>query len=150
MNTIISMKHMRYKVGIIGCGHIAIEDEDSHLKGYQECSDVKTIIFCDNKKTEAYGIKVDYSDYMEMVKNEHLDIVSVCTPVETHVEVVCDIAPYVKAIYCEKPISYSLAAADSMIQACHKYGVILQINHQRRFIPVKALFSRDVFGHSYV
>lgn len=132
------------KVGIIGCGHIAIEDEDSHLKGYQECIGVKTIVFCDSKKKEAYGIKIDYSDYMEMVKKEHLDIVSVCTPVETHCQIVRNIAPYVKAIYCEKPIACSLEAANAMIEDCHKYGVILQVNHQRRFIPVKARFSRGV------
>jgi hypothetical protein len=84
-------------------------------------------------------------DYMRMVQ-EGIDIVSVCTPPETHKKIVCDIAPFVKAIYCEKPIALTLEDADAMIKCCHYHGTILQINHQRRFINPKVRFSRGVLN----
>jgi predicted dehydrogenase len=39
----------------------------------------------------------------------------------------------VKAILCEKPIAPDSAAADRMIAACAKEGVLLAVNHERRF-----------------
>ncbi len=120
---------------------------DSHYKAYLDCKDSKVIALCDSdrgKFPSGTGIPFFYSDYSEMIKHCNLDIVSVCTPPETHCEIVCDIAPYVKAIYCEKPIALTLEDADRMIETCYNNNVILQVNHQRRFMPVKVRFSRDI------
>lgn len=86
----------------------------------------------------------DYKDYKEMVRREKLDIVSVCTPPETHRRIVTDIAPYVKAIYCEKPIALTLDDADAMLDCCAYHGVILQVNHQRTFTEPVFRFSRGI------
>jgi predicted dehydrogenase len=135
-----------YRVGIIGCGFIGIKASDNHALAYLDYEDTELVALCDNnpKKLcfadETMGF-TPYTNYMEMVKGEKLDIVSVCTPPETHCKIVCDIAPYVKAIYCEKPIATTLEDADKMIAVCAKKKVILQINHQR-------LFMRPVFRYS--
>ncbi len=141
----------RWRVGIIGCGWIATQAPDNHLEAYRDCPDTTVVALCDVKGDLMNGwksvVRNDaklFTDYKRMVVNRWLDIVSVCTPPETHCQIVCDIAPYVKAIYCEKPIALTLEDADRMIETCHKYGVILQVNHQRRFILVKARFSRDI------
>jgi predicted dehydrogenase len=81
---------------------------------------------------------------MEMVKHEHLDIVSVATPVETHCKIVCDIAPFVKGVYVEKPIAETVEDATKMIDTCHKYGVVLQVNHQRDWNTPVFRFSRGL------
>jgi len=125
-----------YRVGIIGLGRIACELPDNHLKAYRECGRTELIATCDVKKPSKYAY------YLLMVQKENLDIVSVCTPPETHKEIVCSIAPYVKAIYCEKPIAESLEDAQEMIDVCHACGTILQINHQRLFMNPVFRFSR--------
>jgi len=125
-----------YRAGIIGLGRIGVEFDDSHASAYIDCPDTELVASCDIKKVALYD------DYIRMVKEQELDIVSVCTPPETHCQIVCNIAPYVRAIYCEKPIATTLEDADRMIETCHKHNVILQINHQRRFIRPRFRFSR--------
>ena len=148
------------RAGIIGCGFIGVEAPDSHLHAYEDCPDTELVAVCDNSVDRLDNTKFHYPitelggfslvlvervlDYTDMVKSERLDIVSVCTPPETHCQIVCDIAPYVKAIYCEKPIALTLEDADKMIGTCHKHNVILQINHQRNFVVPKMRFSRGL------
>jgi predicted dehydrogenase len=130
------------RAGIIGCGWIGCgvseygEREDCHLQAYKKVS--IEVLLCDLK--DGY----DYTDYKEMIRLEHLDIVSVCTPPETHADIVCAIAPYVKGIFCEKPIATTVEDADRMIEVCHKHNVVLQINHPRRFYKPKLRFSRGI------
>lgn len=136
-----------FRAAIIGLGQIGVEAEDSHLRAYRENPDINFVGFCDTDR-EKFALVLGkaglfFQDYSAMIEAVKPDIVSVCTPVETHAQIVCDIAPYVKAIWCEKPISDNLQDAQRMIDVCHQHNVILQVNHQRRFIPVKARFSRD-------
>ena len=142
-----------YKAAIIGLGRIGAGFEDSHMTAYRDCEDTQLVALCDINESLMYewlsvmrnSAKL-FTDYKRMITGNWLDIVSVCTPPETHCQIVCDIAPYVKAIYCEKPIATTLEDADRMIDVCHKYGVILQINHQRRFTQPKFRFSRGIFN----
>lgn len=141
-----------YKAGIIGCGRIAKNLPDNHAKAYAENPDTDLMVGCDINlwnaeciSTWRYGARA-YTNYLGMIKREKLDIVSVCTPPETHCQIVCDIAPYVKGIYCEKPIATTLEDADKMIETCHKHNVILQINHQRRWMTPKFRFSRGILN----
>lgn len=137
-----------YKAGIIGLGRIGVEFEDSHASAYRDCPDIELVAACDANLDRARmsPCPLFYTDYEWMVAEEQLDIVSICTPPETHYQIVCDIAPYVKAIYCEKPIATTLEDADRMIGACQKAGVILQVNHQRSFVRPKFRFSRGILN----
>jgi len=133
-------------VGVIGCGFIGRDAPDSHVKAYFDCARTELVATCDKILAMWTEAPTHYLDYPDMLKAENLDIVSVCTPVETHCQIVCDIAPYVKAIYCEKPMATSLKECDKMIEVCDENNVILQINHQRRFVVPKFRFSRDLIG----
>jgi predicted dehydrogenase len=58
------------------------------------------------KLAETYGVENIHQDYKEMLANNHLDIVSVCTWPEQHREQVVDaVNAGVKAIHCEKPMA---------------------------------------------
>lgn len=129
-----------FRAGIIGLGRIGVEFDDCHASAYIDCPDTDLVASCDIKKEALYR------DYMEMVRKEKLDIVSVCTPPETHCQIVCDICPFVKAIYLEKPIALTLEDADKMIAICRATRVILLINHQRSFMRPKFRFSRGIFN----
>lgn len=151
---------MVYNAGIIGLGKIGVGSDgrpDNHLSAYQKCKDVKVVALSDidesgairaRLQNKADGIWYPQPYFMNLLKDGRLrlDIVSVCTPPDTHCQIVCDIAPYVKAILCEKPIALTLEDADMMIATCHKYGTILQINHQRAFMIPKFRFSRGIIN----
>ena len=77
-----------------------------------------------------------YSDYREMLERERPDVVSVATTAKIRAAVVLDaVRAGVKAIWAEKPIAFSLAEADAMVDACRENGVAFAINTPRRWIP---------------
>lgn len=140
----------RYKVGIIGLSYIAWQNPiDNHLQAYLENPRCQVVAVCDIDKeklsrfSSAFPTIAFYQDYHDLLTHD-LDIVSVCTPTSTHCKIVCDCAPFVKAIYCEKPMASTLKGCDQIIEACKKSGTILQINHQREFLPPTFKFSRDI------
>lgn len=66
------------------------------------------------------------------------EIVSVCTPTDTHAEIVKHVAGYdcVKKIFLEKPIAQSLREADEIISACNEADIKLTVNYSRRWATV--------------
>jgi predicted dehydrogenase len=75
-----------------------------------------------------------FADYREMMQKVRPDIVSVCLWPHLHAEVVCGTAPFrPRVILCEKPMDIHWDAALRMHATCQQHGVLLAINHQRRF-----------------
>jgi predicted dehydrogenase len=64
-------------------------------------------------------------------------IVSICTPDETHLDVLeeCVGSPGLKAIWSEKPLGTDLPRAKRLVQACQRKGIVLAVNYQRRWDP---------------
>ncbi len=78
-----------------------------------------------------------YADYQEMLAQENLDIVSVCTTARYRSQIVQDCARAgVKAIWAEKPLALSLAEADAIVRICRDHGVVLAVNCSRRWHPL--------------
>jgi len=139
---------MTYRAGIIGCGRIGCAFDDdprrsyvsTHAGAYVRTPGVDLVGLCDIDTTaldrfgEKFGVSGRYVDLSTMLAKEQLDILSVCIWNQMHREVVEQaVDAGVKAVFCEKPIAESLQAADAMIQECARHGVILMIDHQRRF-----------------
>ena len=132
----IYMEDKVYKVGVIGTGGIS----RAHSNGYKAVKRTEIIAGADvseeqlKKYGKEYGIDKFYTDYIEMVKAEKPDIVSVCTWVNSHCEIVTKVAKLgiVKGILCEKPMALSMEEADQMVEACEKAGIKFAIGHQRR------------------
>ena len=110
----------KYSVGIIGCGGIA----SSHIRGWLNTGSAEVTAVADinpaKAKTlaEKFSVKKSYSDYVEILREESLDFVSICTWAQTHAEITVKAAENgVKGILCEKPMATSLGEADAMIEA---------------------------------
>lgn len=136
------------RAGIIGCGRIGSEFDDdprrkeiaTHAGAYRAVSGVELVAACDldAQKLARCGTRWQipslYQDSAEMLRNESLDILSICTWPSSRLAIVEQAANSgVKAVFCEKPIADSLRNATAMVQLCDSRGVILQIDHQRRF-----------------
>ncbi|MFB3825595.1 MAG: inositol 2-dehydrogenase [Bryobacteraceae bacterium] len=81
---------------------------------------------------ERYGAKA-YTSHEELLEDPGIDAVAVITPTSTHPEVVAAAARRNKAIFCEKPISLSLAEAERTLRTVESTGVFFQMGFQRRF-----------------
>jgi len=154
---------MTYRAGIIGCGRIGCAFDDdprrsyvsTHAGAYVRTPGVDLVGLCDIDTTaldrfgEKFGVSGRYVDLSTMLAKEQLDILSVCIWNQMHREVVEQaVDAGVKAVFCEKPIAESLQAADAMIQECARHGVILMIDHQRRFDRFQPL-GRRAPGHRH-
>ena len=75
-----------------------------------------------------------HSDYRELLKREQPDIVSVVTPDHLHADIAIEAARgSARAVLCEKPIATTLADADRMIEVTAREGVLLSVEHTRRW-----------------
>lgn len=142
---------MSYRAGIVGCGRIGCTFDDEPSRGYVSTHagaytrtpgvDLVALADIDEKRlrhcADSFGVPGQYPGYAEMLGEEKLDVLSVCTWNDTHLEIVrAAVESGVRGVFCEKPIADSLDAADEMIRLCAEWGVTLLINHQRRFDPM--------------
>jgi UDP-N-acetylglucosamine 3-dehydrogenase len=153
----------KIKVAVIGCGSIA---EKRHIPEYAHNSNVEFVAFCDPVIERAelyakeYGGKA-YSSYEDMLKNEKVDAVSVCTPNYLHAHASIAAAKAGAHVLVEKPMAVTEEETAAMIEAARTNGVILMVGHNQRLMPAhvkakeildsgilgKVLTFRTAFGH---
>ena len=113
----------------------------THAMAFTQCSGVQIAAAADIDKTrlrkfgERWSVKCLYTDYVNMLTKEHIDILSICTHSDSHYEIVekaIEINNGLKAVFCEKPIAGTLEEARKMVTLCRKKGIVLAVNHQRR------------------
>ena len=142
-----------YRAGIIGCGHIA----RVHAGGYQATPGVTLVAAADIVPQaalsfgEEWNVARRYTDYAEMLAQEELDILSICTRNHQHVEpTLAGARAGVRAIFCEKPMAMNLKEADRMVEACEQAGVKLIVDHTMRFeanyVHIKELIDQGAIG----
>ncbi len=128
------MKDGTLGFGIVGCGVIA----PWHLAGIRECEGADAVAVSDTRGDLAkdfageHGIPRYYNDYKEMVRDENVDVVCICTPSGLHGEIGAVAAEAGKHVLTEKPIEITLEATDRLIQACSENGVKLGVIFQSR------------------
>jgi len=154
-----------YKAALIGCGRIGSLLEEDKLREHP-CTHAGAIALCDRveltsgcdtdtERLKEFGKKWDvkrlYTDYSELLEKEKPDIICVATWSYTHADIVLEaVKNGVQAILCEKPIALSLSDAQKMIESCKKAGIILSINHERRwdasYIKVFEMINEGMIG----
>jgi hypothetical protein len=73
-----------------------------------------------------------YSDFNELLALGDIDAVLVGTPDHWHVPVSIAAAKAGKHVYCEKPMSVSIAEGQALVKAIHESGVVFQHGTQLR------------------
>ena len=84
---------------------------------------------------DEYGIPKAYQSHQELLDDKEVQAAVIITSTSTHQEVVIDAARSGKSIFCEKPISLTVAGAREMIAAVDRAGVFFHMAFQRRFDP---------------
>ncbi len=134
--------------GIIGCGVIAPTHADSIVA--TEGADI--VACCDiiegkaKAFAERYDVKHAYRDLEDMLKQDNVQAVCVCTPSGLHAEHGVAAAQAGKHIMCEKPLDVTLQKIDAFIAAAEENNVKLAGVFQRRTYPVSRLVREAVRG----
>jgi myo-inositol 2-dehydrogenase/D-chiro-inositol 1-dehydrogenase len=82
----------------------------------------------------------------DIINDKTIDAVLICTPTDTHAEIVMAAARAGKHIFCEKPVALNLKDTDAAIQAVEQAGVKLQLGFNRRFDANFARVRKAVAG----
>jgi predicted dehydrogenase len=137
------------RAAIIGCGVIAglhdFPKRDktvrSHAKAYWLEPATRLIAVADRNRDRArefaarWKVPGVYEKVQTLMEADPVDIVSICTPDETHLDVLeeCLVSRSLRAIWCEKPLGTDLARAARLVETCREQGIILAVNYQRRW-----------------
>ncbi len=129
---------MSKKIAIIGAGFMG----ETHAKAYEKGlpAQVKYVLATRQARAEALatqlrGEVIATTDYEQILDDPEVDAIDICTPTDTHRELVMRAAAAGKHVLCEKPIALTIADADAMRDACRKHGVIFMVAHVLRFWP---------------
>jgi len=82
---------------------------------------------------DKYGIPKIYNDYKEMLADDEIDAVLVCSSTDTHADISIEAAEAGKHVFCEKPVDLTPEKVKAVIAAVEKAGVKLQVGFNRRF-----------------
>ena len=148
----------KVRIGVVGCGGIA---KGKHLPAYKNNENSEIVAFCDVSLERAEEAKREfgtpdarvYSDYRELIKDDHVDAVLILTHNKVHCEMTVAALDAGKHVMCEKPMATSYAETQKMIEARDRSGKLLTVAYQNRYRPdsihLKALSDDGVFGEIY-
>lgn len=126
----------KLRAGVIGVGTFG----SMHARVYAELEYTQLVAVADIQveRTQTFASRYGargYTDFNELLEKEELDIVSVCTSDELHLEPVLAAAASGKHILVEKPMAMNVSDCDAMIQAADSAGVKLMVGQILRFDP---------------
>ncbi len=123
-------------VAVIGCGTIA---NSAHIPAYLKNESVKIKYFCDilperaQAAVDKYGCGIAVTDYHEVLSDEEVTAVSVCTPNNVHAPIAIDCMRAGKHVLCEKPAARTYEEALEMQRVQNETGKVLNIGVVNRF-----------------
>ncbi|MDD2228770.1 MAG: Gfo/Idh/MocA family oxidoreductase [Candidatus Cloacimonetes bacterium] len=146
----------KVRIGIIGCGRIS----KNHLDAVSQIPEADFVAAADilpdklQAVSEQHGIKSLYTDYLEMLEKENLDLVSICTPSGMHPQMGIDVANHKVNVLTEKPMAINIESADKLIKACDDNKVKLFVVKQNRLNAtmqmLKRAIDKDRFGKIFL
>lgn len=147
----------KFRIGIIGTGWIA----EAHVLELKKMADVEIVAGADLipgkaekffKRYGVEGVKL-YPSHKEMIDNEELDAVSVCTYNRTHAECTIYALEHGLNVILEKPMCVTVEEAAAIVRAEKKSGKLLSIGFQPRMDPnmqqIKRICQSGELGKIY-
>jgi myo-inositol 2-dehydrogenase/D-chiro-inositol 1-dehydrogenase len=124
------------KLGLIGAGRIG-RLHAAHLTS--RIPTAQLMIVADNSVeaarqcAERNGIPTSVQDYRAVLNHPALHAVVICSPTDTHAQLIQEAAAAGKHVFCEKPLALCLSDIDRAVVAVERAGVQLQVGFNRRF-----------------
>ena len=126
----------KVRFAVLGCGAIS----RIHLEGILNTEEASLAAVCDvsGELARQIGELHDvpyYTSYEELLKQEDIDVINICTPSGMHPEQTVMAAKAGKHIIVEKPLAIRMEDIDWMIGACREHNVLMSSIFPRRMSP---------------
>lgn len=137
-------------VGIIGTGRMG----ERHALAYEKITNANLLGFSDiiPEKSKNLSVQFNKTNYSieEILNDENIDAIHVCTPNISHFEIALKVIRSGKHVLIEKPMALTLEDCDILISESKKYNVNLMIGHTYRYYPsslkVKEILDSGIIG----
>ena len=139
------------KIGIVGCGTISYY----HAQAIKETEGAVLAGCCShsinsaNALAEKFSAPV-YASYEQMLSQEHINAVAICTPSGDHAEQILAALDAGKHVIVEKPMCLSLEDANQIIKKAEQTGLTVCVISQSRFSDaaqeIKRAIDAGAFG----
>jgi predicted dehydrogenase len=147
---------MSINISILGTGRIA---EFGYIPAIKQIDDVNLVSVLSRDADRArefvnkHSIPNFYTDINELLNDEELDAVIICTPDAKHEEQVIKSCKAGKHILCEKPMSTDVNSCIRMIEEIKKNKIIFGMAYNNRFNAglryIKDTISNNSLGDVY-
>lgn len=125
------------KMAILGCEHLhasAYVDASKRIKNLEIVGIAEPIREIGEAFAKEHSLKY-YESYSELISNEEVQVVCICSANARHAEITIEAAKAKKHVIVEKPIATTLEDAEKMVEACRENGVKLMVALPCRYIP---------------
>lgn len=136
----------KLRIGLVGAGRISV----MHLGAIDYLKDeLKLVCVCDIKKERAnaaakkYDCKA-YYDFSEMIENEKLDAVHICTPHYLHTQMARACFDKGIAVLTEKPMGIEYDDCLRTVEVAERKGVLFGVIFQCRYNDSSQLVKKAV------
>lgn len=126
----------RLNIGIIGCGRIG----QTHAANIVHKIPTARLVCVSDvfesaaiKCAKAFNVPMACREAEDVIQNPAVQAVIVCSPTDTHAEIIRAAAAGGKHIFCEKPVDKALAVIDELSAVVRDAGVKFFLGFQRRF-----------------
>ena len=126
---------MVVRFGLLGAGRIG----KVHAKAVSANAGARLMAVADAMAPAAKAIADQYGCEVRSVEAilaaNDVDAVVICTPTDTHADLIEAFAKAGKAVFCEKPIDLSLARVKACLKVVRDTKAVLMVGFNRRFDP---------------
>lgn len=141
---------MTVRFGVLGAGRIG----KVHAKAVTGDANAKLVAVADAMAPAAQAIADQYGcevrSIAAILASDDIDAVVICTPTDTHADLIEAFVKVGKAVFCEKPIDLSLARVKSCLEVVRALKGTLMVGFNRRFDPhfraVRAEIDKGTIG----
>ncbi len=138
------------KIGVFGVGHLG----KIHLKCIQLAAEAYELVGFYDPDDEAaqraaatYGVR-RFPDAQSLF--DAVEVVDIVTPTVTHFELAAAAIRQGKHIFIEKPLTHTVAEAETLVALSREYGVKVQVGHVERFNPAMLALEAENLAPMFV
>ena len=106
------------------------EGNERRVSGREPVRRLVDELYAKQKPSGQYRDCKAYNDYRELLEKEDVDAVVIATPDHSHAVITMAALRRRKHVYCEKPLTYSVAEARQVAEAAHAAKVATQCGNQ--------------------
>jgi len=123
------------RIGLLGAGRIG----QVHARAVSSVLTAQLVAIADPISAAAGAVRNTYGCDIRTIEqilvSDDIDAVIICTPTDTHADLIEQFARAGKAIFCEKPVDLDLERVQACLSVVNETNTTLMVGFQRRYDP---------------